>query len=73
MKIDLKKKSKRGKLAWRDFFHGLISTVIGAVLTSVVDGATAGHVDVKTVGIGAGIAGLSFLGTQLGKGEKSSK
>ena len=61
------KKSRFFNLNLRDVLHGLISTIIGAVITSLGQGLSTGSVDPKTIALGAGVAGLSYLGTQLPK------
>ncbi len=60
-----------GKWNWRDLLHGLISAVSGAIIASAYAGLQTGHLPIDaaslhTIGLGAAVAGLGYLGKQLG-------
>ena len=59
------KNSKFFSLNLKDVLHGLITAILGAVITGVTQSVQTGTFDVKTVGITAGVAGLSYIGKQL--------
>lgn len=59
------KKSKILRINLRDFLKGLIVSVIGAVLTSATTALQTGTADIKIIGSGAAIAGLSYIGKNL--------
>ena len=43
------KNTKRGKITWANFFHGLIISIGSAVISGFTTALTSGTVDVKTV------------------------
>ena len=59
------KKSKLFRINLRDFLKWLIVSVIGAVLTGATTAFQTGTTDINTIGTGAAIAGLSYIGKNL--------
>lgn len=59
------KKSKLFRVNFRDFLKGLVVSVIGAVLTGATTAFQTGTTDIKTIGAGAAVAGLSYIGKNL--------
>lgn len=63
------KNTKRGKITWANFFHGLIISIGSAVLSGLTTALTSGTIDVKTVGVSAAAAGLTYLGKKVAETE----
>ncbi|MFA5158619.1 MAG: hypothetical protein WC451_05555 [Patescibacteria group bacterium] len=59
------KKSKFLRVNFRDIAKGILTSIIGAVITGGYQAIESGNLDFKSIAISAGIAGLSYVGKNV--------
>lgn len=65
------KKSNKFSLNFRDIVKGLVVSILSGALTTVYQGVTNGsQLDVHSIGLSAGAAGLAYLSKNLFEGSK---